>query len=76
VILIDCKELNNINSFESIYLKIGGILMEFTVKDSFEKRNNSCYFIFKQHTNNYFIFGKNILKKYKIELLNDKQIKL
>jgi len=72
----DCKELNNINSFESIKLNFGGILMEFTVKDSFENRNNKCYLIFKQHTNNYFIFGKNLLKKYKIELLNDKQINL
>ena len=71
-----CKDINNINSFERINLNIGGILMEFTVKDSFENRNNRCYLIFKQHTNNYFIFGKNLLKKYKIELLNDKQIKL
>ena len=72
----DCKELNNINSFESINLNIGGILMEFTVKDSFQNRNNRCYLIFKQHENDYFIFGKNLLKKYKIELLNDNQINL
>ena len=50
--------------------------MEFTVKDSFENRNNRCYLIFKQHANDYFIFGKNLLKKYKIELLNDNKINL
>ena len=71
-----CKDINNINSFESINLNIGGILMEFTVKDSFQNRNNRCYLIFKQHENDYFIFGKNLLKKYKIELLNDNQINL
>ena len=72
----DCKDINNINSFESINLNIGGILMEFTVKDSFENRNNRCYLIFKQHENDYFIFGKNLLKKYKIELLNGNKINL
>ena len=72
----DCKDINNINSFESINLNIGGILMEFTVKDSFQNRNNRCYLIFKQHENDYFIFGKNLLKKYKIELLNDNKINL
>ena len=71
-----CKDINNINSFESINLNIGGILMEFTVKDSFQNRNNRCYLIFKQHENDYFIFGKNLLKKYKIELLNDNKINL
>jgi len=50
--------------------------MEFTVKDSFQNRNNRCYLIFKQHENDYFIFGKNLLKKYKIELLNDNQINI
>ena len=72
----DCKDINNINSFESINLNIGGILMEFTVKDSFQNRNNRCYLIFKQRENDYFIFGKNLLKKYKIELLNDNKINL
>jgi hypothetical protein len=50
--------------------------VEFTVKDSFQNRNNRCYLIFKQHENDYFIFGKNLLKKYKIELLNDNKINL
>lgn len=72
----DCKELNNINSFEGIYLNIGGILMEFDAKDSFQNKSNKCYLIFKKHENDYFIFGKRLLKKYKIEFLDYNRINL
>ena len=50
--------------------------MEFNIRDSFIKKNCTCYFIFKRHEENSFIFGKNLLKKYKIEFLNNKQINL
>lgn len=75
-LVCDCKELKNINSFKSIYLNVAGLRMEFNIRDSFIKKNDKCYFIFKKHENNFFIFGKNLLKKYKIEFLNNKQINL
>ena len=75
-LVCDCKNINNINSFKSINFYFEELLIEFNVEDSFIKENDKCYFIFKQHEEDYFIFGTKFMKKYKIEFLNYKQINI
>lgn len=70
----DCQEIKKIKSFESIHLNVDGLEKIFYTEDSFIKKNNKCYLIFKPHNNDYFIFGKHFWKNYKIEFLNDNQI--
>ena len=73
-LVCDCKELKNIKSFESINLNIGGAEMTFNIENSFIKRDNKCYFIFKKHNDDFFIFGRHFWQNYKIEFLNNNQI--
>ena len=73
-LVCDCKELKNIKSFESINLNIGGAEITFNIENSFIKRDNKCYFIFKKHNDDFFIFGRHFWQNYKIEFLNSNQI--
>ena len=73
-LVCDCKELKNIKSFESINLNIGGLEMTFNIVNSFIKKDDKCYFIFKKHNDDFFIFGRHFWQNYKIEFLNNNQI--
>ena len=73
-LVCDCKGLKYIKSFESINLNIGGLEMTFKIEDSFIKKDNKCYFIFKRNNNDFFILGRYFWQNYKIEFLNKKQI--
>ena len=75
-LVCDCKNITNINPFKSINLYFEKLVIEFNIEDSFTKENDKCYFIFKKHEEDYFIFGTEFMKKYKIEFLKDKQINI
>ena len=74
--ICNCEELNKINSFETIYLNIGGIRIEFNIRELFSKKKDKCYFIVKHNEKEYFILGKKFLKNYKIEFVRNKQINI
>ena len=52
--ICNCEELNKINTFETIYLNIGGIRIEFNIRELFSKKKDKCYFMLN-------IMKKNIL---------------
>ena len=75
--ICNCEELNKINSFETIYLNVGGIRIEFNNRELFSKKNGKCYFIFNKNNEiDFIIFGKKFLKNYKVEFMRNRQINI
>ena len=75
--ICNCEELNKINSFETIYLNVGGIRIEFNNRELFSKKNDKCYFIFNKNNEiDFIIFGKKFFKNYKVEFMRNRQINI
>ena len=71
----DCKDIYDINGIESIFFNINEqVKFELNKNDFIEKKTNKCFFFFRNHNEDYFVFGKKFWKKYKLEFLNNNDI--